>query len=168
MNLSKIKFIFFLLLTMLFCVNFAFSQTQMELNVEACDKYNKADAELNKVYKQIQSEYKTETLFLQKLKKAQNAWVAFRDAQLEAKFPFKPKENPTQLYGSVYPMCRCLVLEEITQKRVEELKVWIDGIEEGDVCTGSVKIKERDSARSSTLTNRSERADLANERRTKP
>lgn len=142
MNLSKINFSFILLLVMFFCVNITLAQSQLEMNAEACGKYDKADAELNKMYQQIQKDYKKDTLFLQKMKKAQNAWIAFRDAQIEAKYPLKPNENPKQVYGSVYTMCRCSVLAKMTENRIAELKVWVEGIEEGDVCTGSVKRKE--------------------------
>ncbi len=144
MNISKIKLTVFSLLILFVCSSAAFSQSQLDLNVEACDKYKKADAELNKTYRQILTEYKDDKLFLQKLKSAQNAWIKFRDASLEARFPLKPNENANQKFGSVYPMCRCFVLTEITEKRTEELKLWTEGIEEGDVCTGSVKIKEND------------------------
>jgi hypothetical protein len=34
-------------------------------------------------------------------------------------------------------MCRCSVLERTTTERTKELQhLWIDGLEEGDVCTG--------------------------------
>ena len=54
------------------------------------------------------------------------------------KFPAKNKRGQ---YGSVYPMCVSYFLKELTEERTEKLKVWLIGIEEGDVCTGSVKMK---------------------------
>lgn len=38
-----------------------------------------------------------------------------------------------------YPMCRYMAVLELTKKRVEELRRWVDGVEEGDVCSGSIK-----------------------------
>jgi hypothetical protein len=38
-------------------------------------------------------------------------------------------------------MCHALYKAELTQARTRELKVWLDGIEEGDVCAGSVKTR---------------------------
>jgi len=32
--------------------------------------------------------------------------------------------------------------EELTIKRSQTLKVWLEGVEEGDVCDGSVRIKQ--------------------------
>ena len=114
------------------------AQTQLELNQEACDEYKKADAELNKVYNQILREYQQDKVFVQKLKAAQRAWIAFRDAHLASLYP-----NPHPgFYGSVNPMCRCLRLAEWTTERTKVLREWIEGIEEGDICAGSVKMKK--------------------------
>jgi hypothetical protein len=45
-------------------------------------------------------------------------------------------------YGSVQPMCWCMYVTYLTQERTKKLKVWLTGIEEGDVCSGSVKTKD--------------------------
>jgi uncharacterized protein YecT (DUF1311 family) len=114
------------------------AQTQTQMNEEACSKYKQADAEMNKVYKQVLNEYKSELAFIKKLGVAQRAWVAFRDAHLEAIYPEIDKTR----YGSVYPMCRCDVLTELTRERTKSLRKWITGNKEGDVCTGSIKLKD--------------------------
>lgn len=72
--------------------------------------------------------------FIKNLREAQRLWVKFRDAQVNMKYPFD--EN-----GSVLPMCRYYYLGELTSERVKELRPWIDGVDEGDVCSGSIKIK---------------------------
>ena len=130
----------FIVTTALFltcCVTVVIAQTQGDLDRQACNEYKKADAELNKVYQQVLTEYRADTLFVSKMKNAQRAWVAYRDAHLESLFPAAdPRE-----YGSVYPMCRCTALTQITKKRTAELRQWVVGIKEGDVCAGSVKIR---------------------------
>lgn len=114
------------------------AQTQAELNQGGCAKYSKSDAEMNSVYRQVLSKYKSESLFLEKLKAAQRAWIAFRDAHLESLYP---APNKQQTYGSVNPMCRCGVLADLTMERTKQLKQWLNGAEEGDVCSGSVRMK---------------------------
>ena len=114
-----------------------FSQTQSEMNKNASNKYKDADIELNKVYQEILTEYNSDSIFIDRLKKTQRIWVSYRDAELEMKFPLKKK--PFE-YGSIYPMCVSLFLKELTEERTKKLKVWINGVEEGDVCSGSVKI----------------------------
>jgi uncharacterized protein YecT (DUF1311 family) len=136
MKNCKLRLIGTVLLT--FCFTVAFAQTQSEMNREACDDHKKADAELNKLYQQVLREYKADALFVQKMRNAQRAWVTYRDAYVDSLYP---SANPQRDYGGVYPMCRCSVLEELTKRRVEELRRWVNGVEEGDVCSGSIKIR---------------------------
>jgi uncharacterized protein YecT (DUF1311 family) len=114
----------------------AVAQTQMQLNQEACDKYKQADAEMNSMYRRITQEYRGDAAFIAALKKAQLAWIRYRDADLESIFP-----GDRGQYGSINPMCRCMHLAETTKERTRILKQWVEGIEEGDVCAGSVKVK---------------------------
>jgi uncharacterized protein YecT (DUF1311 family) len=116
----------------------SWSQTQAEMSQDACVKYNKADAEMNAVYRQVLAKYKSEIVFAAKLKTAQRAWIAFRDAHLESLYP---EPNKPHAYGSVNPMCRCGALTALTADRTKQLKQWLSGIEEGDVCGGSVRMR---------------------------
>ncbi len=113
-------------------------QAQTSTNQNICSRYKSTDAEMNKVYQQILSEYKQDSVFLQKMKTAQRAWLAFRDAHLDSLYP---AENKLRAYGSVNSDCRCLALEELTAKRISELKKWTSGLPKGEVCAGSIKNK---------------------------
>jgi uncharacterized protein YecT (DUF1311 family) len=113
-----------------------FSQPQRASDQDACARFQQADTLLNKTYNQVLTEYSKNAAFIRKLKIAQRAWIAYRDAQVEAVYPEPDKRAA---YGSVYPMCRCIALAQLTTQRAAELKRWIDGIEEGDVCSGSIK-----------------------------
>jgi uncharacterized protein YecT (DUF1311 family) len=112
------------------------AQTQADLNQQSCGELRKADASLNATYSKILKEYGNDAQFISKLKAAQRAWLAFRDAELEARFPKTDKQAE---YGSVYPMGRCTQLQELTEQRTKELRTWLDGIPEGDVCARSVR-----------------------------
>lgn len=130
--------IILLLLILASAFTVTMAQSQAELNQKACDAYKAADAEMNKAYQQILKEYRADNLFIQKLKAAQRAWLGYRDAQLEALYP----AADTQVeYGSIYPVCRCNALQEMTAQRTKVLRRWIEGAKEGDVCTGSIKVK---------------------------
>jgi uncharacterized protein YecT (DUF1311 family) len=109
-------------------------QNQLELTEQACAAYKKADAEMNSIYRKILNENRKDRLFVQKMRAAQRAWLMFRDAHLESIFPATDKRTA---YGSVQPMCHCMELEKITDERAKDLKQWVDGVEEGDVCAGS-------------------------------
>ena len=71
------------------------------------------------------------------MKASQRIWITFREAELKVKYP----ENELENYGSVYQMCVSLYLEKLTRERIMTLKNWVDRIEEGDVCIGSVQMK---------------------------
>jgi len=107
-----------------------FSQTQMELNNQAKIEYEKADNE------KIVQNYKSDTVFIKSMREAQRQWMKFRDAQVNMKYPPYPNSHE-----SVLPMCRYYYLEELTNVRIKDLKLWIEKVEEGDACSGSIKIK---------------------------
>lgn len=112
-------------------------QTQIELNENATKDYEKADKELNSVYQNILKEYSQDTAFIRNFKKAQRLWIQFRDVQMLAKYPDRKKGY----YGSVQPMCWILYKTELTTDRTKKLNMWLEKTEEGDVCSGSVNIK---------------------------
>lgn len=113
--------------------------SQGALNQCAANEFKDADARLNRTWKAIQAKYADSPLFLAKLKLAQQRWLAFRDAELEARMPLAAHADPTAEYGSVYPMCVGQIEAELTQQRVKQLQAWLDGVEEGEMCAGSIK-----------------------------
>jgi uncharacterized protein YecT (DUF1311 family) len=117
---------------------FCFSQTQLEMNNEENNKFKLADKELNATYQKILKEYKTDFEFLKNLKISQNIWIKFRDAEMKTRYPDRKEEG---YYGSVQPMCWSIYLTQLTQQRTKNLKIWLTGIPEGDICSGSVTIK---------------------------
>jgi len=110
-----------------------YAQTQVEITVDACQKYEQADLELNQVYQVVIEAYKGDDQFEEALRKAQRAWLVFRDAHIVSLFPAEEKQTN---YGSVYPMCRCSVLASLTEERTKQLRQWLSQ-REGDVCRGS-------------------------------
>ncbi|HEX5705730.1 MAG TPA: lysozyme inhibitor LprI family protein [Pyrinomonadaceae bacterium] len=133
-------------LACLACAGACVAQTQAEMNAEACGAYRAADEELNRVYARILRDYRSDVKFVRKLRAAQRAWLVYRDAHLAARFPEEDKRGN---YGSVFPMCFCMVQEEVTRARTEVLKKWVDGLDMGDVCAGSVRIREEGETSSS-------------------
>jgi uncharacterized protein YecT (DUF1311 family) len=127
----------FLILFLVFVYGSIFSQTQYEMNKKANESYWIADKELNEIYQKILKEYHSDTIFVKNLKAAQRIWITFRDAELNLKYPKKQ----TGFYGSIHPVCVAGYLEKLTRQRIETLKIWLEGIPEGDACNGSVKFK---------------------------
>jgi len=113
----------------------AMAQSQTEMNQQATSKFKKQDKELNKVYKQILNEYSSDTVFITNLKSSQKIWIRFRDAEVKMRYP------GIDYAGTSTSMCKAQLMVEITKARIKTLKVWLTGITEGDVCSGTVKVK---------------------------
>jgi uncharacterized protein YecT (DUF1311 family) len=111
------------------------AQTQRDLNNSSGKDSANAERELNATYQGILKKYADDPAFIGRLRTAQRAWLKFRDAQLQMRFP------PSNQAGSAAPMCYASYKAELAQARTRELKVWLDGIEEGDVCAGSIKTR---------------------------
>lgn len=116
----------------------AVAQTQAGSDQKSCEAYKRVDDELNRAYQLVIKKYSADALFIEKLKGAQRAWLAFRDAHVESRFPAR---EPQRAYGSAFGLCRCEELVELTRQRTDQLLDWMRGREEGDVCAGSVQIR---------------------------
>lgn len=94
-------------------VAMAFAQTQGEMNQEAKSDYEIADAELNKVYKELRANLSDEEKAT--LKEVQLVWLKYRDGHAE--FAASRYEG-----GSMAPMVYAGALTSATEDRVEALK----------------------------------------------
>jgi uncharacterized protein YecT (DUF1311 family) len=112
--------------------------TQNELNECAGKALQEAEAEMQQVREQIRKEKVEKPEFLEQFENAQRAWLAFREAELKALFPLDAGQ-----YGSVFPMCYALSKAALTRQRIEQLREWLKGTEEGDVCYGSLPIRKK-------------------------
>jgi uncharacterized protein YecT (DUF1311 family) len=110
---------------------------------DACHELQQIQVAVDAAYQTILKDYGDAPQFVRKLTEAQQAWTTFRDAQLEAIFPNEDKQAE---YGSAYNLCRCVVLTELTKHRLHELRRWVNGVKEGDLCRGSARLSERDEA----------------------
>lgn len=131
--MKKSFFAVLLCLLTTYCI----AQSQAGMNEDAKKDYQKADAELNDVYKKVISEYSKDSVFIKNFKNAQKLWVKLRDADMLAKYPAREEGY----YGSAQPLCWYSYLTQLTKERTDKIKIWLTGIEEGDVCAGSVKSK---------------------------
>ena len=95
------------------------AQAQMELNTCAGDEAARVDRELNEVYRQLLARAKDDTDATEKLKAAERAWIAYRDAYIEAAYPAKDKRLE---YGSIYPMDAALLQAKLTRRQIAALK----------------------------------------------
>jgi uncharacterized protein YecT (DUF1311 family) len=94
---------------------------QLELNACASDEFAKADKELNQTYQALIKKESDDQLFISKLRVAQKAWLAFRDADLEAMFACS-NADVRICWGSMYPMSFFYRKAELTRERTKHLQ----------------------------------------------
>lgn len=94
---------------------------QLELNACASADFERADVELNKTYQMILKKMADEPLFVRKLRVAQNAWLVFRDADLDARFSCA-ENDVRRCWGSMYPMSYLARKTELTKDRTRQLQ----------------------------------------------
>ena len=95
------------------------SKTQADLNDCANQEAKRADAALNNVYSQLLSKAAGQPEAVAKIKAAERAWIAYRDAYIDAMYPAKDKQAE---YGSIYPMEAGLLVAKLTQQQVAALR----------------------------------------------
>jgi uncharacterized protein YecT (DUF1311 family) len=136
-KLPFVFIIFFLFTAPAFAQEACLQKANTQVEMDRCGDItpDEADKELNRVYSTIKLVYKDNKEFLSALKKSQLAWLKFRDAEYETRYPGKEKQF---LYGTAYRDCAPLLEAELTIKRIIELRRWLTGIAEGDVCSGSI------------------------------
>ena len=95
------------------------AKTQTDMNACASGEAARLDAELNEVYRKLLSQAASQAGAVAKVKAAERAWIAYRDAYLDAMYPAEDK--PAE-YGSIYPMEAELLRAKLTQQQVTALK----------------------------------------------
>lgn len=96
---------------------------QAELNQCAYDDYQAADKKLNETWKKLMAKFKDDRTATAKLKAAQKAWIAFRDAEIEAMFACDT--NDRTCWGSMEPMLRNGELAALTKDRTTRLQKYL-------------------------------------------
>src|SRR5277367_4832104 len=93
--------------------------TLHELTVCANEEATRVDVELNRIYKFLLSEVRNDRLAEDKIRAAQKAWLAYRDAYIEAMYPAKNKQAE---YGSIFPMEVNLLEAKLARQQIEALR----------------------------------------------
>jgi uncharacterized protein YecT (DUF1311 family) len=106
------------------------AKTQADLNECASHDDANADAELNRTYQELLKRADSDPTAVKKIEVSQQAWIAFREAQIAALYPAEDKRE----YGTVFPMCVNLLRADLTRERTKMLKAMLKKPVEGDAC----------------------------------
>jgi uncharacterized protein YecT (DUF1311 family) len=106
------------------------AMTQTEMNICAWQSYQRADAELNEVWKQAADKakqgdrdaanYDGPTDAFANLLAAQRAWLTFRDAHCLA------ENGKRENSGTIWPLLQNSCLEALTQHRTDQLRSYLE------------------------------------------
>lgn len=94
------------------------AKTQTQLHACANEEAARVDADLNVTYAKLLSKAESQPEAIAKIKAAERAWIAYRDAYINAMYPAKDKQAE---YGSSYPMEVDLLRAKLTQHQVAAL-----------------------------------------------
>ncbi|WP_161973727.1 lysozyme inhibitor LprI family protein [Hwanghaeella grinnelliae] len=111
--------------------------TQRDLTDCAARDMDAAEIQMNTLYAIVLDKFRGDPETLGKIRAAQQAWLAFREAHVAAVYPKADTPDAQYEYGSSLSMCMASVAANLTGPRIAQLRDWADGIPEGDVCAGS-------------------------------
>lgn len=105
------------------------AETQAGLRHCAAEDFRIADAKMNAVYRDVLAHYTSQPEKLERIKKAQQAWLAFRRLQGEALYP----EGDWFHFGQFVRICRNDEMARMSVQRAHELKAFLTSSDD-DVC----------------------------------
>lgn len=111
-------------------------KSQVEMNLDAEASYSKTKMKLDSLHQRIEKEYQNDSVFMNQFFESKKMWEEYKKSQVLMKYP----ENDPTRNGSVFNTCYYSYLEKLTQQRMDVLKDWISGANEGDCCSGSIQI----------------------------
>jgi uncharacterized protein YecT (DUF1311 family) len=100
------------------------AKAQYDLDLCASAEAKRVDAEMNRVYRAVLAAAANDKLAMQKVTIAEKAWIAYRDAFVDATYPAEDKQAE---YGTMYPMEVDLLIADLTRSHIRDLKALLQG-----------------------------------------
>ena len=85
----------------------------------ACEPFKQEDDKLNAAYRRLLDRARDDAALVERIKKAQRAWVAFRDAQMEAL-------TAGGGWGDASPWCEWSAKQWLTERRTQDLESMLE------------------------------------------
>jgi len=91
----------------------------MAMHACARDEALRVDTELNDIYRRLLSAAGNQSAAVEKIRAAERAWIAYRNAYIDAMYSAKDKQAA---YGSKFPMEADLLRAKLSQQQIAALK----------------------------------------------
>ena len=95
------------------------ADTQLAMNSYANEEVMRVDAELKDLQQRLARAARKEPVAIDKIGAVTKAWIAYRNAYLEAMYPAKDKQAA---YGSIFPMEFGLLRAKLTRRQIQEVR----------------------------------------------
>jgi uncharacterized protein YecT (DUF1311 family) len=99
------------------------ARTQTELHVCASEEAARVDAALHDTYGTLLKRAAHAPGAVEKIKKAEGAWITYRDAYIDAMYPADDKQAQ---YGSIFPTEVNLLRAKLTQEHIDGLQALLE------------------------------------------
>ena len=110
-----------------FCAN---ATTQADVNQCAAVEMSTADRELNATYQAALRKWAAFPGMIQKMRESQRAWLAYRDADLKARFAIEDADGPNR--GTAYPAAYAFYQASLERERTSRLCEYLRGAAYGE------------------------------------
>lgn len=100
------------------------ANTQLAMDTCASEEAGRVETQRRNIYQELLSKAASDPEAVAKIKAAETAWIAYRDAYVEAMWPAKDKQTE---YGTIYPMEADLLWAKLTLRHITDLKELLAG-----------------------------------------
>jgi uncharacterized protein YecT (DUF1311 family) len=99
--------------------------TQQEMTACAYDAFKKSDRKLNETWQALLWKERGDSNYIEKLREAQKAWMAFRDAEVAARFACE-QQDMQRCWGSMYGTSLNYFKKKLTDERQARLQEMLE------------------------------------------
>tara|TARA_X000001036_G_scaffold417974_2_gene436410 strand:+ start:268 stop:669 length:402 start_codon:yes stop_codon:yes gene_type:complete len=101
-------------------------QFEKKNNMDACKKFDELDTKILGLMDKIEVKHKGDRYFLEAFSMEQVYWIQYRDRRLRAIYPKKWDQHYRKNYGKeVFNSCKCKELLRLSERRVEDLQMYL-------------------------------------------
>lgn len=123
--------------TLLICFSFTFLiGCGAKTEIDPCTRFDSVDLEMLNLIEKIRANHQSDKKFLSNFNMEQVYWINYRDHHLKSLYPKDWSRHYRKEYGKeVFNPCKCKEMIRMTEARIDELKLWLNGgIEDQSEC----------------------------------
>ena len=128
----------YLQVALILCLMTAAGCRSKTVSGDSCQQLDQADKKMLAKIDEIKSAYSSDERFLSKLNMSQVYWTQYRDRHVEMLYPRKRKEYKADDWDK-FASCECAEMTLLTNRRINQLDMWLAGPNPYPDCPTSIK-----------------------------